>query len=87
MFHRKVHRFKPEDEELARDNPSLIEIIEEVSLFKQLNNKMITSFSRMLLWKRCQFEEEGCAKSSLKLTGGRAHRLAVVTETFDSLET
>ena len=87
MFHRKVHRFKPEDEELARDNPSLIEIIEEVSLLKQLNNKMITSFSRMLLWKRCQFEEEGCAKSSLKLTGGRALRLAVVTETFDSLET
>ena len=79
MFPRKVHRFKPEDEELARDNPSLIEIIEEVSLFKQLNNKMITSFSRMLLWKRCQFEEEGCAKSSLKLTVGSAHRLAVVT--------
>ena len=76
MFHRKVHRFKPEDEELARDNPSLIEIIEEVS---QLDNKMITSFSRMLLWKRCQFEEEGCAKSSLKLTVGSAHRLAVVT--------
>ena len=39
MFHRKVHRFKPEDEELARDNPSLIEIIEEVSIFKQLNTK------------------------------------------------
>jgi len=33
---RKVHRFKPEDEELARDNPSLIEIIEEDAALEEM---------------------------------------------------
>ena len=76
MLPRNTHKFLP-DVNSALDDPSLLEIIEGVSNFQHQDVEMKKSMDRMLCLGRCRWEDEECARSNLRLTGGSVKRWAL----------